>query len=400
MKKILIAFLFILGNSFHMAVMASSQEDEHSMKKPGYNSWQPLQKGDTVYIIAPSFGLDNRESKLVQIRTELGKYELNTQWNEGAFSHTDPLRPELAMNREAAFNDLMYALKTPHIKAIWALRGGRLSCELWDFLDNKWNDHLTHTFNDFRTKDNASSPDDMFYFLDMPYKNFTPKPIIGFSDTTSLHLWFNLRGFPTIHGPVLAYSKEINPAVNGRMSLKQTIDILKGDTATATYKGLRPINNKVAEDFTELQDLPLIGGNLSSLHYYQSAYFAQSAERPEDIIVIETIDDPTRIDSILYALWKGGFFTNTKAIIFGLLHDTSFKDEKMFQETQKKHMSSIVRLADLMPQMPIFSIMPTSNGATLQFGHGDYNDPLPLGTHATLRKDTQSNDLILEVSAS
>src|SRR5688572_16328040 len=106
----------------------------------GYNSWKPLARGDTICLIAPSYGFETQKelsTALKFIREHLAQWGLYTQWNDKALKDKDPLCPEKAMKTATATLDIKQAFRDPKIKAIWALLGGRLSHEMWELLDKE-----------------------------------------------------------------------------------------------------------------------------------------------------------------------------------------------------------------------------------------------------------------------
>lgn len=342
----------------------------HPTNAASYKTWQPLKPGDTVYIIGSGFDhsfktfspKDYAFPELYKAREVLGRYGLKAVWDMDAFQEIDPLCPERAMTIETSFKDLIKAFKDPNVKAIWALEGGRLTHELWEHLDQ--------------------------------YKEELPKkPILGFSDVTCLHLWFNAKGYASIHSPVLKYGTETNPKVNKITSYKSIIDILMGRTPTITYNGLKPMNPS-AQTLTTPIKAPLTGGNLSSLLYYDNIYGAL----PPCILMIETVDEPTRIDSILSVLRISGFFKNTQAIIFGQLDEKSF-EEREAKGLRKRLKKTIQRFAAAVDVL-VFSTIYKTEISSFQFGHGDQNDPLPFGTMAELTVAADPAETTLTISAS
>jgi len=334
----------------------------------GYKSWQPLVHGDTIYIIAPSHGFPDEESfsTTISFLSEflLSNFGIKVKYDNNAFNNKDLLCPEKAMTTQAAFLDIKAAFNDPEVKAIWAIRGGRLSLEMWSLLEAE-------------------------------ARNFPSKPLLGFSDITSLHLFFNNLGFATIHSPVLAFFQESpTPLVNKLTSLKSTFDILMGKTPIVNYKGFIPCNKIAQESIGSIEGI-ILGGNLSSLHYYDSVY---GAPYPPAIWMIETVDDYTRIDSILEALNRGRIFKNAQAIIFGNLHAKSFSDSD-FSTVQQRCEFIIKRFAQKV-NIPVFSVMVKDEDSTFSFGHGDRNHPFPLGTKATLRISPDSQETLLTISSS
>lgn len=333
----------------------------------GYNSWKPLGPGDTIYIISPSHTFPDEESftKTISFVSEFlhTNFGLNVKYDINTFSQKDPMCPEKAMSTEAAFQDLKLAFYDPEVKAIWAIRGGRLSLELWSLLEAE-------------------------------AKNFPHKPLLGFSDITSLHLFLNNLGFATIHCPVLNFFKESpTPNCNKLTSLDSTFDILMGKKPILEYKGFVPQN--ISAESADLVQGILFGGNLFSLHYYDSVYGAPDFPA---IWMIETQDDYTRIESILEAIQRGRIFKNAQAIIFGCIHAKSYSDP-YFDKVQARSELIIKRFANKL-NIPVFSIINSGEDSTFSFGHGDLNHPFPLGTKACLQISSDPQDTILKISAS
>ncbi len=357
--------------TFIFMVVVSSFTSTVQCEWLGYNSWQPLVPGDTIYIIAPSNGFPDEESLFTTLtflrEFLLSQYGLKIKYDGTAFAKKDPLCPEKAMSTQAAFSDLKAAFNDPEVKAIWALRGGRLSHEMWSLLEAE-------------------------------AKSFPRKPLLGFSDITSMHLFLNNLGFATIHCPVLFSFKESPaPMVNKLTSLTSTVDILMGRTPMVTYKGFIPHNKSAQEAEETIFMGRVLGGNLSSLHYYDSVYGAGTSQEPA-IWMIETFDDYTRIDSILEAINRGRILKNAQAIVFGLLHNLSYSDPK-FSAVQKRCELIIKKFAQK-TNIPVFSVMANDDDSCFCFGHGDRNHPFPLGTFGILAVGAQNEPTSLMISAS
>ena len=276
----------------------------------------------------------------------------------------DPGCPEV-VDTHTVFKDFLTATFNPIVEVIWAVQGGRMGLRLWPLLD--------------------------------AHRDILPKQLpllVGFSDITSLHLWFNEQGYPTIHAPVLAFCKETGQGVNTKTSVGNTVwPLITGKTTSLTYTGLLPINWNAKV----MEDLPCVvmRGNLSSLHYWSTAY---GPLKREHILVIETWDDATRMDSILLSLKLGDFFENTKAIIFGSMHGKTPGDEG-FEEIQARCALLIRSFAEDLG-IPVFSTKPSKNvPSDLIFGHGTHNDPIPFGTPSTLKFDETRPGFTLTMAA-
>jgi muramoyltetrapeptide carboxypeptidase len=323
----------------------------------GYPKWKALKPGSKIHCIAPGWG-DNDE-KLELATGRIKAFGFKVTWNKAAFKQKDPLCPERAMMAQAAFEDLMDALRDPSVDAIWAFRGGRGTLELWEFLRNIPAEEL------------ATLP---------------RKPIIGFSDITSLHLWFNAHGFPTIHGPVALFGPDIDPSTNGETDLTPTVDILMGKKDTLVYHGLLPLNASAKSIQGSVRGT-LIGGNLASLTYFKATYGKGPLPSRPTIFIIEDIanlENATRLESVLTALRMGDILKNTQAIILGQFHGESATSAE-FDAVQDRYNIVVQRFASK-TKIPVFTtiLKKESLATTFQFGHGSYNDPLPLGFPAEL----------------
>ena len=188
-----------------------------------------------------------------------------------------------------------------------------------------------------------------------------------------------------------AFCKETATIANTSTSVGTVWEVITSENAPLAYTGLLPINS-AARGLKTLQST-LTGGNLSSLHYWSSTY---GPLKHKHIIIIETEDDATRMDSILTSLKLGPFFENTEAIIFGAMHDKSPKD-KDFEEIQARCDLLIQRFAENL-DIPVFTTKAQRQKSTdLLFGHGEHNDPVPLGTPVQLSVDKAGQGL-LEIS--
>lgn len=125
-----------------------------------------LRPGDTIGIIAPAGPIENREALYLGIAA-LERLGFRVRFDDRIF---ESLR-YLAGSDRARAEELMRSFEDPGIQAILALRGGFGCSRLIGLLDEK---RLRHN----------------------------PKLFMGFSDLTTLHLFFRRRfGWITIHGP-------------------------------------------------------------------------------------------------------------------------------------------------------------------------------------------------------
>lgn len=264
----------------------------------------------------------------------------------------DDMCPEV-MDTKEALDAFLSAVTDPSYLCLWAVQGGRMALRFWPLLD-------THRESIPKT---------------MPL-------LVGFSDVTSLHLWLNEHGIWTLHAPVLAFCKETGGVCNQQTSIvRDVLPLVLRKVDHVSYTGIVPING-AALDSTEIT-APLMGGNLSSLHYWSVAY---GPLQRSHVLMIEIWDDVTRMASILDSLKFGSFFDNAKAIIFGSMHGKNPGDEE-FEAIEDRVDLMLERFArDL--RIPVFRTRRVVEKKTdLLFGHGQHNMPLPFGTNAVIKME-------------
>lgn len=218
--------------------------------------------GDTVRVIAPSYrvaaedltaGLAILESWGLEV--QLGKYVLE-HW--GPFAGEDSRR----------LFDLQSALDDPDIQIIWCARGGYGLSRLIGHLD--WTKFRKH-----------------------------PKWVVGFSDTTFLHLALFEQGFPSIHGPGLKQLAQ-HEACHREL---HSILFDRGSKITWRNKEETPADKSPSSALLD-QVFRLIGGNLTCVHDWANQWPLQVAHLPNDLcLMIEEVgEEPYRIDRMLEGL--------------------------------------------------------------------------------------------------
>ena len=151
-----------------------------------------IQKGDVIDIVAPSYGCTKAD--LQKIKIELTKLGYKPRVSEHIFS---PTYLSYSNTNGYRFRDLKRALLAEDSKVIWVVRGGYGAQELMEDLN------------------------------DMP-KPSRQKTLLGFSDTTFLHLFLNQQwDWDSVHAPALKFNTEINQKVNGETSLKEITQFLE-----------------------------------------------------------------------------------------------------------------------------------------------------------------------------
>ena len=236
---------------------------------------KPLQKGDSVAIIAPASPSD--KNLIDKCITSLNKLGLKVVVGEsclsehGFLSGTDDIRA----------NDINCMFADKNIKGIFALRGGYGCARLLNLIDFK-----------------------------LIKKN--PKIFVGYSDITALHIAINQKSkLITYHGPMIS------------------TELIKGldEYSADYYQKFIFGHEKVAELFnpegdnleiinTGVATGQLIGGNLSLI--CSSLGTKYEINTKNKILFLEEIDEvPYKVDRMLTHLKQSGKLKDTNGIILG-----------------------------------------------------------------------------------
>ena len=184
------------------------------------NAWETLTPNDIVEIVAPASA--STEEKIYHGLTWLKNIGLVPQYPNNMIQ-TDlyfaaPLDQQWEHFKKALYSDA---------KVIWCLRGGYGSMRLIPLLEK-----LT------------------------PPK--TPKLLIGFSDITALHIFFNQKwNWPTLHARTIS---QLHPDWELTEEHQSLVDLLFGRINQINFKNLTPLN-QAAEEVKTLEGT-ILGGNL------------------------------------------------------------------------------------------------------------------------------------------
>lgn len=286
-----------------------------------------IQAGDIIEIIAPSKSPPKASIKAAE--------KLITSWG---------LTPQIAQNitgKDVMFNNndhdrltqLTEALHNPHSKVIWCIKGGygniRLMPELYKIPPPK-----------------------------------TPKLLIGFSDTTALHIWANQHlGWPSLHAPVL---EQVALGYNTKATIQKLKDVLYGNISELSYSPLTPTNSASKE--TAQITATLIGGNASLIHTSIGTEWQLNTDNK--ILFLEDVDERGyRIDAMLQHYQQSGLLKKPKAIILG---DFTGGSEPNGSSEIKNVLNSFAQSVSY----PVYRYK--------KIGHNKNNTPLPLGIPYTI----------------
>ena len=246
----------------------------------------------------------------------------------------------LAGSDDVRLRDLHAAFADPEIDAIFCLRGGYGTPRLLDRLD-----------------------------YDLLRAN--PKPFVGYSDITALHLAISrYAGFVTFHGPMLnadLLGDKQQPTESSLFSM------LRGQLGAGSV-----VAHPVAYALTTLESGiacgRLLGGNLSMIAAVMGTAYEIDAEGI--ILLIEDVNEPIyRIDRLLTHLRLAGKLEQIAGVLVG---DVAGADKAALERLLKQTFAPLC--------IPVLS--------GWRSGHCDPNLTLPMG--ALVRLDAGEQRLVLE----
>jgi muramoyltetrapeptide carboxypeptidase len=241
--------------------------------------------------------------------------------------------------RTADFNA---ALRDDSVDAVWCLRGGYGVMRIVDGID--W-----------------------------PALARRPRPVIGFSDITALHLAIRRHGVVSFHGPHPATEELTRFSADGllrALTVAEPAGVLpfpEGEYEAETIAG------GVAEG-------PLVGGNLSLIASTLGTPYAVQAEGA--LLFLEEVGEAAyRVDRLLSQLRLAGVLGAAAGIVIGGITDVP--------DAGSEHVPLIEDvLQDLLGDLGV----PVAYG--FPFGHVEDNWTLPVGVRARLDADAGTLELL------
>ena len=277
-----------------------------------------LRPGDRVAVIAPASGFERGTF-------ETGLSLLSARYR---IEHGDDLFERaryLAGSDARRLAELTGSLADPDIKAVFCARGGYGATRLLTRLD-------------------ASGPAG------------PPKPFVGFSDVTALHLWLQAHGRASIHGPVVTQLGRLS-----RATVERLFSLLEAPSPARALEGTDSYVGGTAEG-------PLLGGNLSVLTRLLGTPFMPPLDGA--ILLLEDQGErPYRLDRMWTHLHQAGVFARVQGIALGTF--------TACEEPEAPYTSG-----DVLRELAAESGVPCAAGFPI--GHGDANEPVPLGVRVRL----------------
>ncbi|HUE48430.1 MAG TPA: LD-carboxypeptidase [Steroidobacteraceae bacterium] len=189
-----------------------------------------------------------------------------------------------------------------------------------------------------------------------------PKLLVGFSDITSLHLWLQSLGRISVHGPVLTQLGRLPPATCERL-----FSVLESTSPAAALNGTLTCVGGVAEG-------PLLGGNLSVVTRLIGTPFMPGLDGA--ILLLEDQGErPYRLDRMWTHLQLAGVFDRVRGIVLGSFTGCEEKDAP-YSSTE------------VLRELARATGLPCAAGFPI--GHGELNEPVPLGVRVRLDADARS----------
>ncbi|OGO94354.1 MAG: hypothetical protein A3F10_00210 [Coxiella sp. RIFCSPHIGHO2_12_FULL_42_15] len=235
----------------------------------------------------------------------------------------------------------MRYLLDERISAIWSLRGGEGTADIIPYLELQ-----------------AAT-----------LRRLPPKLLIGFSDFTSLLIYFEQRySWPVIHG---VGARQMPLRMIDELSETTTLRWLCHKNHSIEITPLHPLNS-LAHTPTKI-NARVTGGNLSLLHI--SLNDVWQVEGCGKILLIEEVNEkPHKVTRTLKHLHRIGFFNGVKAIIFA---GFDFPDLSLLENDEIR--CTMLRLFQQFGRevtCPVFY--------TDLIGHGKVNYPVPFYADAEL----------------
>jgi muramoyltetrapeptide carboxypeptidase len=289
-----------------------------SFRKP-----HTVRPGDSVAIVAPAGPFDRAA---LEAGAAILSKRYQVRYDERIYSR----ERYLAGDDNRRFAELTSALADPDIKAVFCARGGYGAMRLLPRLASWAAEHP-----------------------------LALKPLIGFSDITALHQWFQSNGIASIHAPVLTQLGRVPVDSPQRLfSLLESTVPAEPLAGTETYVG-------------GTVEGPLLGGNLSVFTRLLGTPYMSPLEG--GVLLLEDLSEqPYRLDRMWTHLELAGVFRKVRGVVLGQFIGCEPRDGGY-------------TAADVLRDLAAATGVPCAAGFPI--GHGDVNEAVPLGVRVRLEAD-------------
>ncbi len=248
------------------------------MKQPTH-----LKPGAKVAILSGSGRL--KEGELEHLKSKLALFDIEPIFLESATARYGYLAGDDNL-RAKCIND---AFADKEIDAIWSTRGGYGMHRVLPLLD-----------------------------FDMIAKN--PKPLMGYSDVTALHMALNNLGIQTYHAPMPTAGKAFEDEFT-----RAHIDAMLWGPLPTEYKNpdQQPLKTVVGGTCTG----ELVGGNMALVAF--SLGTPWQLDTKGKILFLEDVNEPPyKIDGMLTNIRNAGLFADCAGVVLGAFTGCVSEDEE------------------------------------------------------------------------
>ena len=287
-----------------------------------------LKPGDPVAVVAPAGPFD-RDSFERGLAILAARYRV--EYSPQIFAR----QRYLAGSDERRAAELAEVLRDPAVRAVFCARGG---------------------YGTMRLLPKLPPPGEAAGTPSTAGRSGHAKALVGFSDITALHQWYQRAGLVSIHGPVLTQLGRVPVSTHTRL-----FSLLESGVPADPLRGTETLVTGSAEG-------PLLGGNLSVFTRLLGTPFMPSLEGA--VLMLEDVGErPYRLDRMWTHLELAGVFRSIRGIVLG-----SFTS---CEEREADYTS-----LDVLRELVVASGLPCASGFPM--GHGDVNEPVPLGVRVRL----------------
>lgn len=307
-----------------------------SHAKPAAAPVPALRPGATVAIVAPASAAPNASDLAAEWLQDRGFVPLVMPASR---TRLDAPYEYLAGPDARRLDDLHDAFAAPDVGAVWCLQGGFGS---WRLLDK----------------------------LDFGLLRQHPKPFIGYSDITALHLAMQRHaGFVTFHGPMLAQD-----LVAGKREPTEShlLAMITGQIGQGAWIQPPP-DTRAVELVAGTASGRLVGGNLALIAALIGS--PHEIDTRDSILFFEDVNEALpRVDRLLSQLAAAGKLDGVKGVVVG--NFTRILGTNLDDAQAQSLLYPLVLEQFGARGIPVLAGWPS--------GHGEPNLTLPLGARVTL----------------